>query len=1020
MKKILTLLIVCFHFSAFSQSTEIKVTGKITSVFGLPLAGASVQVKNAAKSTSTDVTGAFSITVPQDAILVVSFIGFVKQEVPVSGKTELMIALEPAETGLGEVVVLGYNSQKKASITGAVSSVNMADLGQRKVPDVSQALQGQVAGVQITQSTGAPGEDITIRIRGEGTIGNNSPLFIIDGIPSRDISFLNPADIQSITVLKDASAAAIYGSRASAGVIVIATKGGRKGPTQVEINYFNGVQKVANLPKMLNREQYMDKMEESWNNSDYSGTNPYTPDKSRTDLADTDWQKELFELGHSQNLQLTTTGGNEKVQFLLSGGYYRQDGIVKYDNDKYRRFTFRTNVNANLTDRLRAGVNLVFAYELRDRLSSKGDAPGIIRHALIRPPVIPVYKDKDDPTYKENDPFTDLPFYKNNNLAGGGWDSKYEYSSNPLALAYFTNDKRNNLKTFGNVYAEYAFLKDKSLKLRTNFGLDLNAAHNKAFNQNYGDDDGGGADADKGQGRKNRPNNLIEVRGQEYTITWNNTLNYTKSIGKHAISGLLGSEFISNYATSIGGSRNRFEYINTTFQFLDYGNSQSDVTNGGSASEWSLFSLFGSATYVYDTRFMATVNLRADASSRFAPNNQWGYFPSASVGWRVSQEKFMQNVTWLSDLKLRAGTGTLGNQEIGNYSYLTLLRKSGEGYVVSRYGNPDLKWESTQQNNFGIDIGLLRNKIYLSVDYFTKTTSGILLPISLPNLVGSVAPTIVNAGEVSNKGIEFALNIRNNDRAFKYNINANVATVANSVEKLHPNLPNLTGAVYRTAPGHSLSSFYGYVMNGIYQNAAEVTSYLHGTVNPSEKPGDIKFKDLNNDGVINDNDRTFIGNPNPKLSYGLSFSCSFKDFDLGFLFQGMQGVDKYNDLRKITDYDTRPFNHSIRTLESWHGEGTSNTVPRSTFQDNGSSKTSDIFVEDASYLRLKNLEIGYSFTSLLKRTNTGIKNVRLYVSTQNLFTVTNYTGLDPESTDIYDQGTYPQSRALLFGVNVQF
>ncbi|MRG47851.1 SusC/RagA family TonB-linked outer membrane protein [Chitinophaga sp. SYP-B3965] len=1028
MKKILTLLLVCFQFSAFSQSTDVKVnlsvstdikiSGRITSVFGLPLAGASVQVKNGARTTSTDATGAFSITAPSDAVLVVSFVGFQKQEVPVAGKTELTIALEPAETGLGEVVVLGYNSQKKASLTGAISTVNMADLDQRKVPDVAQALQGQVAGVQITQSTGAPGEEISIRIRGEGTIGNNSPLFIIDGIPSRDITFLNPADIQSITVLKDASAAAIYGSRASAGVIVVTTRGGRKGPTKVDINYFNGIQKVANLPKMLNREQYMSKMEESWNNSDFGGTNPYTPDKGRADLADTDWQKELFELGHSQNLQLTATGGNEKVQFLLSGGYYRQDGIVAYDHDKYKRYTFRTNINANITDRLRAGLNLVFSYELQDKLSSKGDAPGIIRHALIRPPVIPVYKSKDDPTYKESDPFTDLPFYKN---SASGWESEYEYSSNPLALAYFTNDKRNSRKTFGNVYAEYAFLKDKSLKLRTNFGLDLNMTHNKAFNLNFGDDDGGGADQDKGQGRKNRPNNLIEDRGEEYTITWNNTLNYTKSVGKHAISALLGTEFISNYATSIGGSRNRYEYINTTFQYLDYGNSSADVTNGGSASEWSLFSLFGSATYVYDTRYMATVNLRADASSRFAPNNQWGYFPSASVGWRISQEKFLQDVSWLSDLKLRASTGTLGNQEIGNYTYLTLLRKVGEGFVVSRYGNPDLKWESTQQNNFGIDIGLLRNKIYLSVDYFTKNTSGILLPISLPSLVGNVSPTILNAGEVSNKGIEVSLNIKNNDRAFKYSINANMATVTNTVEKLHVNLPNIPTNISRSEAGHPLSAFYGYVMEGIYQNAAEITSHLHNTLNTEDiKPGDIKFKDLNNDGEINDNDRTFIGNPNPKLSYGLSLSGSFKNFDLGILFQGVQGVDKYNDLRKITDYDTRPFNHSIRTLEAWHGEGTSNTVPRSTFRDNGSSRTSDIFVEDASYLRLKNLEIGYSFASLLKRTNTGIQNVRLYISTQNLFTITDYTGLDPESTDFFDQGTYPQSRALLFGVNVQF
>ena len=445
-----------------------------------------------------------------------------------------------------------------------------------------------------------------------------------------------------------------------------------------------------------------------------------------------------------------------------------------------------------------------------------------------------------------------------------------------------------------------------------------------------------------------------------------------------------------------------------------------DQNNGGSASEWKLFSFFGSANYAFDERYMLSGTIRADASSRFAENNKWGYFPSVSAGWRIAGEPFMQNVNWLSDLKLRASYGKVGNQEIDNYAFLTLLALSGGQYVVSRYGNPDLKWETTTQANIGVDLGVLDNKLYLSMDYFTKNTTDILLPISLPAVVGDVDPTIVNAGEVSNKGFEVALAFRDAGPRFSYGITANAATLKNNVEKLHPNLPNIVGDVYRTAAGHPLGAFYGYVMEGIYQNQAEINAHLDGTTSPSQVPGDIRFADLNDDGRINDNDRTYIGNPIPKLSYGLNLNGASRGFDVSIFFQGVQGVDKYNDAKQITDYDTRPFNRSTAVLGAWNGEGTSNTIPRTTFNDNGSSKKSSIFVEDASYFRLKNLEVGYSLGSLRSMQRIGIGDARVYVSGQNLFTATDYTGLDPESTDILDRGTYPQSRSFLFGTTVKF
>lgn len=1023
MSKLLQFLLVClgFTFAGASAYAQTKVTGRVTDETSLPLPGVVVTQANTQNKTATDANGTYVLTLQEGSpkSLTFTFIGYATQTIDYSGSGKVDVSLKPSAQSLNQVVVLGYTSQRKSSLTGAVGTVNMADAEKRRVPDVAQILQGQVAGVAVTQSTGAPGDPINIRIRGEGTIGNNSPLFIVDGVPSRDISFLNTNDIESMSVLKDASAAAIYGSRASAGVVVITTKQGIKGKSAIDINYFNGIQKVSNLPTMLNTQQYLAKEEEAWKNAGYSGTNPYTAEKVRTDLANTDWLKELFETGHSQSIQLTASGGGDKVSYLLSGGYYQQNGIVIFNNDQYKRLNFRANITANLTERLKVGTNLQLSNELQDALSSKGDAPGIIRHAFLRPPVIPVYKSPSDPTYSPSNPFTDLPFYKNNNTTNG-WDMNFERSQNPIALAYFSNDKRNQFRTFGNVFAEYGFLEDQSLKFRTNVGVDLLFRHNKAFLQNFGDDDGGGSALDAGQGRINRPNGLNEERGQELNVTWNNTLNYNKAFGQHNLSALVGSEFISNKADAISASRRRYDYTSGSFQYIDFGGTANDLYNGGSGAEWSLFSLFGSATYNYANKYFVTGNLRADASSRFAENNRWGYFPSVSAGWKITSEEFMQNVKWLSDLKLRASYGKLGNQEIDNYAYLTLIRKNGDRYVTDRYGNPDLKWETTTQTNIGLDMGMLKNSLYVSVDYFIKNTSGILLPISLPGFVGNVKPTYVNAGEVQNKGFELGINYTNNSSAFKYAINGNLATLTNEVKKLHPNLPSIIGSVSRTEVGHSLNEFYGYKMVGIYQTQAEINSYLHGTNSPTEKPGDIKFADLNGDGVINDNDRTYIGSNIPKLTYGLNLNGSYKGFDLSVLFQGVQGIDKYNQLKQIIDYDSRPFNQTTAALGSWSGPGSTNTMPRVSQSDNGSSKVSSIFVEDASYLRLKNVELGYSFGALVKKWNIGVQNIRLYVSGQNLWTKTKYTGLDPETVDAIDYGTYPQSKAFLFGVNVKF
>ena len=1005
--KLFIMGIFLFGSSLFAQT----VTGVVSDANG-PLPGVSVVEKGTSNGTATDFDGLYTIdNIGSNAILVFSSIGFTTEEVSVDGQSSINLVLSEDLQALDEVVLVGYTSRKKSTITGAVSTVDMSDLERTRVTNVSQALQGQIAGVQVTSSTGAPGDPIQIRIRGEGTIGNNNPLYVIDGIASRDISFLNQADIKTMTVLKDAAAAAIYGSRASGGVVLITTKSGVKGKLSINAEYYYGINNVSNLPNMLNADQYINTLEKAWNNT-FTGTNPYTADRGRSDFSDTDWLDELFETGHSQNLQFTASGGSDKIQFLTSLGYYGQDGTVVYDNDKYKKLNFRTNVKVDLTDRLKIGTNLQLSYSKQDKIASRGES--LIRFALLRAPVLSVYKDASDPTYSERDPFTDMPFFTPTGYDAGLQRTMYEMVGNPIAKAFFTDDVRKIYKTFGNVFGEYAFLKNKELKFRTNAGIDLSFFHDKAFNENYGDDDGGGSAIDQGLGRQNRPNNLGESRGEAFTFTFNNTLNYVKNFNdRHDFSAMIGTEYITNYESSIGASRARFPFTNDEFRYLDYGGTDLDIWNSGSASEWTLFSYFGSTSYVLDNKYMVTANLRADASSRFAESNRWGYFPSVSAGWKISGENFFKDVDWLTNLKLRASWGQLGNQEIDNYTYLTLISQVDGIVKTDRFGNPDLKWETTTQSNIGLDVALFNNKLGLTAEYFQKNTTDILLPINLPSVVGNVQPTILNAGEVSNKGFEFSVNYRNSEKEFKYAINANIATLSNNVEKLHPNLPNIPNGVTRTIVGQPLNAYYGYRMIGIYQNQAEIDAHLTGS---TAKPGDIKFKDIDGDGVISaDKDREYIGSPIPKLTYGFSFSSSYKGFDFSFLFQGVNGVDRYNDGKKIVDYDTRPFNYTTAILGAWDGDGSSNTIPRVAFEDNGSSKISSIFVEDASYLRLKNIELGYTIDFLK-----GFQSIRFYLSGQNLFTSTDYSGLDPETVDLTDNGTYPSSKSILYGINVKF
>lgn len=1024
MKKYIYKLFLLVIILAGSLANAQSLKGTVIDGDG-PMPQVNIAVKGSNNYSTTDFDGNYTISnVDSNAILVFSYIGYQTQEVAISGRKEVNITLVSDVNTLNEVVIVGYTSEKKSAITSAVTTVDMGELSKTKVADVGQALQGQVAGVSVSSSSGQPGDGMEIRIRGVGTLGNNEVLYVVDGVPTRDINFLNQSDVKSMTVLKDAAATAIYGSRAAGGVILITTKNGSKGKTSINAEYYTGLNYATNLPKLLNSDQYLTVLDQAWHNSIGNDANAISPyQKAKNDgsvngiaLANTDWLDELFRTGQTTSFQLSASGGNETTQYLISGGYFAQKGIIVGDNNKYERINFRTNVNSSLSERLKVGTNIQLTNSVKDKLSSSGDEMGVIRFAMFRPSIFGVYKDVNDPTYSAANPYTDLPFYLNNNTETG-WSRNYDSAMNPIAIANLIDNKLKAFRVFGNLYGEYSLLSDKSLKFRSSFGADMTFTHDKKFSQNFGDDDGGDSRF-PGQGRINRPTTLTDDMAQEMTFTFSNTLNYVKTLNeKHSINALLGTENIMNKKDNVGGSRNNYDNTTDAFRYLDYGGLNVDNYASGTSSSWALVSFFASANYGYNNKYYASGTIRADGSSRFGPSNKWGYFPSVSGGWVISKEKFMEKADWVSNLKLRASWGQSGNQEIPNNTYQTLVSQANDNVKIIRYGNPDIKWETTTQTDFGLDLSILKNKLSITTDYFDKRTKDILLTVGLPAVtVGVIESTYVNAGVVSNKGFEFGANYHNDDNAFKYSISGNFTTLTNRVEALQQYIKNIEDLKMntRTTVGQPINSYYGYVFDGIYQNSAEINSQLYSNTN-GVVPGDMKFRDLNGDGQINADDKTFIGNPIPKFNYGLALNGSYKNFDISLLLQGVEGIDRYNNSRQVTTYSTKlPLNSNAEILNAWNGEGTSNTIPRVTFNSNGGGQMSSAFIEDASYLRLKNVEIGYTFNPEVL----GTANLRIYMSGQNLFTVTKYTGFDPESTSLIDMGTYPQSKSFILGLKL--
>ncbi|WP_048825717.1 SusC/RagA family TonB-linked outer membrane protein [Hymenobacter sp. DG25B] len=1007
------------------------VTGRIVDATGSALPGVTVVVAGTSLGSSTDTNGFFTIAnVPAGAqTLVISSIGYTTVRIPVSvveGQSTEVPSTTLAENtqALSEVVVVGYGTQTRKELTTAVSSVGAQQIERQTVAGFDQALQGQTPGVQVTSPSGAPGAGINVRIRGNSSVSlNNNPLYVIDGVPilptydrelgglnnqpPNPLNALNPADIESIDVLKDGAAAAIYGVRASNGVVVITTKKGKAGKGQVGFSAYYGQQQLRKKIDVLDARQFAEYYNEARVNA---GQAPAFTDLN-TLPANTDWQDEVYRTAAIQNYQLNMSGGSDKTRYYLSGGYFKQDGIFR--NSGFDRYSVRLNLDQDVSTRFRVGTNLNLSRTNNNGAvrSERGIGNGgTVMGALAQIPTVPVYN--PDGTYGTN---------------------PYRNFDNPVGNLQETNNKAVIYQGIGNVFGELDLL--PNLRLRSSLGIDFRSQlENEYITREY-------------PGNRQTANPDPATLGQARTGTvqqtiWlnENTLTYNPSLGeKHNLTLLAGqsvqesNRFTSN-ARATGFPSNAVPYLYA-------GTANRSVSSY--ESEWGLFSVFGRAIYNFEDRYLATFSLRADGSSRFAPNKRFGYFPAMALGWRVTKESFFPQVDAISELKLRASYGENGNQEIGDYARYSTYG-SGFGYqgagsisggiAPERIGNNDVSWERTKQTNLGLDLGLLQDRLTLNADVYRKRSTDLLFEVPLPLSSGAQTLSIIqNLGEVDNKGVELGLSTINvkAEGGFGWTTNLNftlnrsevrnIGTVRN--EQGEESNREIIGDYSIVRAGLPLGSFYGLKVDGIFQTDAEAQA-LDGNAHA----GDIRFKDLNGDGQINGLDRTVIGNANPKSIAGVTNTFTYKGLELSAFFQGSFGNDIYNETRRTTEGMDEALNQTTRVLNRWTPTNTNTDVPRAILGDPAkNNRVSDRFIEDGSYVRLKNLTLAYGLPmSVLQKT--GISGIRVYVTGQNLITWTDYSGYDPEvSADPFsstgfgrDLGVYPQARTYTVGLNATF
>ena len=997
--------------------SNIDVTGSIKDENGDPVAGASILVKGTAVGTSSDAGGNFKLQLSQQkVVLVVSSIGFQTQEVSVSASGPVDIVLIKKGDTNEEIVVVGFGTQKKVDVTGSISTVSGDKLTQGISQSAAHALQGRASGVTVIQNSGEPGAGVEIRIRGAGSINDNSPLYVIDGIISGGISGLNPADIESVSVLKDAASASIYGSRGANGVVIVTTKKGmRDQKTSVSFNTSQGIQQAWRMPTALTAEERNTIHKEALTNDGTPTSDPIWDyyNNPENAVTRTDWFKEVLKPAYISNYDLAVRGGSSRSNYSFSLGYLNNDGIVM--NSNFKRYNIRFNSQHEIAKNLTLGENISVVLSTQKTAEIRGSYTGVLSSALFNMRNIPVWQDEEAGIY--GTPSGDFP--------------------NPVASLNARDIMNKGANLGGNVYLEYKFL--DMFTAKSDMAYSWGFSKNKGFTAMA-----------PGGGRGLTENSLSESYNTGSTWIWNNTLSFDKTFGRHHVAALAGMSaeegiaewFNSGTAKNFSNQEKALRYFSNAGTFPDHPN--------GSADDYTLQAYFGRVIYEYDGKYLFAANIRRDGSSKFAPAKRWGTFPSVSAGWRISKEKFFDGVAdVISDLKIRGSWGQLGNDKISNYQFFSTISGVGSptlngdqfaAVAQNRLANNTIKWEFTTQTDLGIDISFLSNRLSFTADYYDKETSDILVQVPLLSSYGVGVAPYRNAGTVSNKGFEVSGTYRSSaTRKFNYEVTASVATVKNKLKSL-----GVAGAkeifvsdykntyVGRTSEGEAIGHFYVLDALGLFQSQSEIDNYKNkdgAVIQPNAAPGDVKFADLDGDGSISAKDRFNAGNSFPQFTYALNIAAGYEGFDISMLWSGSQGNKIFNGLKlggmlmQGTGY-----NNGTEILDRWTSSNTNTSVPRVSVKDLNNNRTySTLYIEDGSYLRMKYLTVGYTFGDNL--IGKGISKLRAFVTFQNLITITKYTGFDPEvgadlgsSSNMYgvDRGVYPQAKAYIIGVNFNF
>jgi len=985
------------------QDGKKKFRGTVTTQENEPVIGATVTVKGGA-GTMTDVSGNFTIEAEEGAAAIISSIGFENKALVLKGDGPVAVKLDKSYRNLNDVIVVGYGSVKKKDLTGSVALVNVADAKKNVSYDVAKMLQGQAAGISV-HGSGEPGGYVQIKIRGTTTFGPNSPLFVIDGVPVDAPYDFSPNDIESIQVLKDASAAAIYGSRAATGVIIITTRKGKQGPVRVNFNSYVGVQEVAKKIPLVNRQQYQQIVSAAETNAGLSlapANDPTNP--SYVSNINTDWQDEVLKKGLIQDHNVSLSGGTENISYNASLGYFNQTG-TQVGPQRYDRYTFNSNLQGK-KGRFSYGIKAAYTQ------SHKGNYGATNGHAVFGGVVTSMLT--AIPT---------MPVYDASRLGGYGGSDQVKnraISANVVGINNLVNDYSDRNRFLGNAWGELEIL--KNLKYRVNASFDRTDYENSHFEPRF----------DMGYYYLNTQYYMYLQNGRSNTQLLEHTLSYQLQKGKHKVDllgGMTYQEFRDQWMSASAQDTTDLNFH--TFAAVARANAKGVTSWKGTAA---LYSMLGRINYNFDDRYLLTANFRRDGSSKFAPANRYGNFVGFAAAWNISNEKFFQLPSFISSLKLRGGYGVLGNQAaLGYYDYQSYINNATNylfgdqlavGSTTVSVTDPTLKWESTTTSNVALDMGLFKEKLSFTVEYYNRLSKDIITAIPIPYSVGSYPQTLTtNAASLRNRGVEFTLNYRDHIGELNYSINANAYTLKNKVEKLGGSNNPVYGAGSKTEVGREVGELFGYVTEGIFQNADDIAKHATQDQSGGIKPGDIKYKDINGDGVITDADRAYLGSSIPKFYYGLNVSASYKNFDLSFFWQGNMGSKVNNGVYSAL-MSGQYGNAHIDELNYWTPSNTNTNVPRPLINDINNGRFSDRFVQSGSYVKLQNAQIGYTIPeSTLGKTHV-FRSLRVYLSGLNLVTISKYKGYDPDFISDglfnrgFDYGSFPNPRTVMFGLQL--